>query len=394
MEECTPRRSAATTSQRSRILADKSEMQDATKTLGRDRSTGAARVLVAPLLVAATMGCDQAGRPDLVGRFVEIRNDTDQQLCPATATYMDEHLQEVLLVLDAPAPSGRFVDYTWGDGNHFAEGVASLQSGRVSIEADSAVHEHELVHAAHLRTWPKAPRFLYEGLAEVLGNTVVFQDGGTWRPVGAELDDALSRFDQSGVYELSWIVVSQIVLEHGFAGLRQLWFELEADSSMQDVRDAYSRLFGRDFDQLTQPFEVTVDGEAASAERGVCWVSLCTGATLQWRDGVARGQGVTGCDGPNAVSPSSSAGLSHPWTTYVVEGPSPVVGDSTDAALHVEVEACGVLRCDHYTVRDAGLADPATEGWERSDAYRVRVETTRESAGGGSGPIFELQARW
>jgi hypothetical protein len=368
-------------------------MHDATHRLRRGRPSGALPAL-ALLLALATVSCEQSDRPDLEGRFVEIRNDTEHELCPATARYMDAYLQEVLLVLDAPAPSGRFVHYTWGDGDHFAEGVASLESGRVAIEANSAVHEHELVHAAHLRAWPEAPRFLYEGLAEVLGNTVVFQDGGTWRPVGAELDDALSRFDQPGVYELSWVVVSQLVLEHGFDGLRELWFELDADSSMQDVRAAYSRLFGQDFDHLTQPFEVVVDGETAAAERGVCWVSLCTGQTLEWRDGVAQGVGVSGCDDPNAVSPSSSAGLAHPWTTYVIEGPSPVVGDGTDAALHLEVEACGVLRCDHYTVRDAGLVDPRAESWERADAYRVRVETTVGNTGGGFSPGFELVPRW
>ncbi len=337
------------------------------------------------------MGCNPAEEPDSdqVGEYVEMYNQSGEELCPATVSYMDDYLAEVLTFLGEDPPGGRFVEYRWRERSIF--GLATPTADGTRITTGSSIHEHELVHAVHQNVWPEAPTFLQEGLAEFLGDTTFIQDAGSWRPTGDELDEALSEFGETRVYGLSWLIVSQIVLEQGFPGLRRFWFALEPSASMQEVRETYTRMFGGSLDDLTQPFEVTINGETGYTKRGVCWVRFCMGEPLTYRDGEVEASGVEGCDDEDAVSPSIAMGQVDPWRDYIVEGTwPPVVGEDTSAGLYVEIEQCGVLRCNHYSVRNAGLADPPAEPWEREDAYRVRVYTNPEEVEPGVQPTVQL----
>ena len=60
----------------------------------------------------------------------------------------------------------------------------------------------------------------------------------------------------------------------------------------------------------------------------------------------------------------------------------------------MDIEPCNVLRCDHYSVRQAGLANPPREPWEREDVYRVRVQTDPDALEPGAEPTFELVPFW
>ena len=332
-------------------------------------------------------GCMSAEEPDQVGTWVALDNESGEPLCPGTVAYSDRVLGEAFRLLEEEPPSHRFVEYRWGPRGYY--GLASPRSTGVSIEAGSPVHEHELVHAAHLQAWPRAPAFLEEGLAEFLGDSFSVQDAGVHRPFGEELDAALSTPVHDLDYGLAWLVVSQIVLEHGVSGLRDFWFELGPSSSMAEVRQTYTRLFGGSLDELVQPFPVTIGGEQVPFGRGVCWIQFCTGEPLAWENERIRGVGVSGCDDVDAVSPSLSQGPQFPWKDYVVEGIEPVVAEAAPG-VYVEVEPCGVLLCDHHTVRDEGLAQPPPETWEQQGRYRVRVATDSDELAPGTEPTFEL----
>jgi len=332
-------------------------------------------------------GCVSAEEPDQVGTWVALYNESGEELCPATASYIDSYLEQVFLLFGEVPPRGVFVRYYWVD--HSYTGFARASGGGTRIEAGSPAYEHELVHAFQQNAWPQSPAFLREGLAELAGNSIILQDAGSYRPTGEQLDEALSGPPESVDYAVAWLVVSQLILEHGVSGLRDFWFELGPSSSMAEVRQTYTRLFGGSLDELVQPFPVTIGGEQVPFDRGVCRVEFCTGEPLAWESERIRGMGVSGCDDVDAVSPSLSQGPQFPWKDYVVEGVEPVVAEAAPG-VYVEVEQCGVLLCDHYTVRDEGLAQPPPETWEQQGRYRVRVATDSDELAPGTEPTFEL----
>ncbi len=325
-----------------------------------------------------------------LGKLVEIHNESGEDLCPATASHTDAFLEDIFFTLGEEPPTRRFVEYRWGGPSY--SGLAWKAGSTVTIEAGIPLHEHELVHAVHLEAWPRGPAFLHEGLAELLGNSFLHQDAGPSRPTGADLDEVLEGRAESLNYGTAWLVVSQIVLEHGLPGLREFWFSLQDSSSMSDVRAAYEESFGGSLDDLTQPFEMVIDGRPSEFIRGVCWVVPCTGEPLPWEDGRVVAHSVTGCDEEAAVSAAPAVGRLFPWRDYLVRGDAPTVGPATVPGVYVEIKQCGVLTCDHFTVRDAGLANPPREAWERDDTYRVRVQADPAMLDPGVDPTFELLA--
>ena len=174
-------------------------------------------------------------------------------------------------------------------------------------------------------------------------------------------------------------------------GLREFWFALAPDATMAEVRATYSRMFGKDFETLVQPFELPVLDELHPVERSVCRIRICTGERIAWEENnTIVGVAPTDCSGRDAVSRSDTIDLSVPWRDYFVEGPTPTVGRATPPGVRVEIERCGVLWCEGPTVRDAGLVSAPEETWAREDAYRLRVAVDPEVFDPGAEPTFEL----
>lgn len=343
--------------------------------------------------VALFTGCESdVEEPDQVGEYVEIFNESGEELCPGTAAQMDDFLEHAFAVLGETPPGSRFVEYHWGEDSLF--GVTKPpHSGGVRVESGSAVHEHELVHAAQFATWPRGPDFLEEGLAVMLSESVINQVAAQ-HPTGRELDEALVLGTGSFDYDVAWLVVSQIVLEHGLSGLKEFWFALPGDVPMEQVRETYTQMFGTSFDDLTQPFEAVVFDEPQLLERGVCRIRFCTGERLEWTSNeTVEGTVPTSCMDEHAVSPSSTIGERFPWRDYVVEGPSPAVGRGTAPGVYVDIQPCGVLWCNDFTVRNAGLVDPPDEPWLRENTYRLRVSIYPDEFDPDSSPTFQLVPR-
>lgn len=247
------------------------------------------------------------------GRYVEIATERDEPVCGGTAAHMDAIIEAAFAVMGASPPDRRFVRFEWLELNEddplIGGGRTTFTESGVLIRSDAyLVEEHELVHAVQHEAWPLSNDFLHEGQAVLLDAKRLWRQPFMW-PETADLDQVLGASNlPHDDYPLAWFVVSQIVLDHGFEGLRDLWHSVPRGSSAAEVRDAYEALFGRSMDALVENYVVD-DPEnplgPQEVERRPCALALCPAiASRAWDDGVWSATAPLGCeDDPQAVGP-------------------------------------------------------------------------------------------
>lgn len=283
------------------------------------------------LSVAVPLAC----RPPVVheGRYVELATDRTEPICGGTVAYMDDYVSAVASLLGETLPERIFIRYEWSDEH---EGLTSRRRNQSLIRSSRLVSEHELVHAVHFEIWPGTRRFLHEGLATLLDSEGFLRS--PW-PEGKPLDSLLEAEDAEDVdYRDALFVVSQIVRDHGFVGLRELWHRVPRDASAREIRDTYEAIFDRPMEALFEP----IDG----APRHSCHFTVCVGEPAAWDGDAVTLAGPSDCeDDPRAVGPMPGRHLGTVWRPHVV--------DLDDAPLHWEsVGGVGAflrwcrLRCD------------------------------------------------
>ncbi len=274
------------------------------------------------LVGSALVACRSEDLPVVSqGRYVEIATARDDTICGGTVPYMDDYLTSVMTLLGTTPPNRIFVRYEWrearGESTESPIINRTTRHGDITIiDADRLLHEHELVHAAHGQAWPASRRFLHEGLAVLLDSQGTHTQS-TW-PTDAALDPLLEdNVLDNGGYDRAWVLVSQIVLDHGMEGLRELWHAVPSSASAEQVRRAYQNLFGRSIDVLLEPREYYEGGP--DTDRWSCYYVICD-EPESWDGDVWRADGPFDCaDDPDALGPRGSNGTGAVERHYVVE---------------------------------------------------------------------------
>jgi hypothetical protein len=264
--------------------------------------------------IAAITGCAEPEWRVLgEGRYVELvtnRDEDDATVCGGTVAFYDRFVEAAFEFLGETPPDHVFVRYYWVPQPEMThEGYAVRSGDMTSIVTDFVVSEHELAHAVHQQAWPPSNMFFYEGLATLLDPRREPVPDYDW-PESATLDEILGRTNvtSGNDYYQAWYLVSQIIADHGVAGLRDFWRAVPRGSTPQEVRDAYQALFGRPMEVLTVPWEYD-DGDDPGwwdTSRFTCEFALCTGEVRPWVDNVWTASGPAGCeDDPDAIGPMS-----------------------------------------------------------------------------------------
>lgn len=326
------------------------------------------------------------------GRYLEIASNRDEPVCGGTAAHMDGILEAAFAVLGETPPDDRFLRYEWRvpqDADPFLGAVTQgTRGGRIQVLSNRGlIEEHELVHAVTAYAWPGTNAFLSEGLAVLLDAKRDMRSAYPW-PSSTNLDMILAYplgSLPSEDYELAWFLVSQIVREHGFDGLRDLWHAVPAGASASEVRDAYARTFGASFDELFEPIVVELPEPAGPSEfeRRACDFTLCPIAAAEpWDDDRGwTGLGPIGCeDDPEAVGTDEHfyGEGGNVWRDYTL-GPAPRPKHvQVPAGIALAAGACG-LRCDDdENVGFGGYGPgPYTQPayWPGSFPLRIEVRT-------------------
>jgi len=250
------------------------------------------------------------------GRYVELATAHDEPICGGTVSFMDQYVEGVAALLGEPLPDRIFVRYEWIDVEH---GVTTKVGDQRVVRDDMLLRPHELVHAVHREVWPASRPFMHEGLAVLLDSEGVAPY--SW-PEGAALDPMFEADRSEDLeYVQAWFFVSQVVRDHGFDGLRELWHAVPFDATASEIRDAYRDNFGRPITALFEP-EIMYPGEDFEIEvaRHTCYFAVCVGEQVPWQGDTWSGAAPRDCeDDPVAVGPSPTNFLAPVWRPYVVE---------------------------------------------------------------------------
>jgi hypothetical protein len=337
---------------------------------GADRVAGemaAWPAILGSLLTVACAPPDQGG-PHVVarGRYVEIATARGEPVCGGTAAHMDRIIEAAFAVMGETPPDHRFVRYEWlePDDDPIGGAVTRHAKDGVLIRSDAyLVEEHELVHAAQLQSWPLPNEFLFEGHAVLLDAKRPWRDPFPW-PEGESLDALLETTELSfDDYDLAWFLVSQIVLDHGFDGLRDFWQVVPRGSSAVEVRAAYQDLFGRPIDVLIEPYWIG-DPEAPGSmhvDRLPCNYALCPDVeSPDWQDMVWTAPGPRGCeDDTDAVGPDRREALlesGEVWREYLVSEASGHYYSSARSPQTASTSFVCALDCTYQGVGSVGVA--------------------------------------
>lgn len=280
-----------------------------------------------------TGGCSESS-VIATGRDFELASDRDEPLCAGTVDTIDAYLDAVADLLGETLPNTRFLRIEWRDVGD-ADGMTTdrLLRDDVIVTSDP-IDPHELVHAAHLQVWPKSHRLLMEGLATMVGTRGWLQSE-SW-PDGKPIDSVLGQWN--GDYAAALYIVSQVVEEHDFEGLRSLWYAVPMGASASEFRDAYRSIFDQPIDHLVEPKMIG----PVPATRLSCFYEIFLeppqplDASGQW-----QGRGPTECDDPATIGPRAAAGEVTAWTHQVVELPANAPFVTLVGGTGAVVRTCG-----------------------------------------------------
>jgi hypothetical protein len=345
----------------------------------------------------ASSGCGEDLPVVARGRYVEIATDRDDPVCAGTVAHLDRFIEEVFDVLGETPPDRVFVRSEWP--RRPVSPFARLEGDRVLVRSPFLVDEHELVHAVHLEAWPRSARFLHEGLAVLIQPHRPYQAVGMSYFSRSGLDELLGAETlEPGLYAAAWFIVSQIVHDHGFEGLRELWLRIPANASTQQVRDAYLELHGRPIDELIEPWLYDGPNGPTPIGRQICSYTVCSGEPHAWvEEDRWVGSAPVGCeDDPNAVGPdpapySYDYDVGTVWRDYMLENATPVLPPRFSEGVNAVVIRCG-FRCPFEGPSYLGPDAPHSSGFSTfRGGVRVEVRTLLEALPSDPPGTLELQ---
>ena len=311
---------------------------------GPSASRGLTRSIVSIATFASLVsGCADQLPVVATGRWIEMATKDETPICGGTVAYLDTIVEAGFGVLGETPPDDLTIRYEWRA--DAVVGTASGSGSDIVVRTSQLVEEHELAHAVHLAAWPKSNDFMHEGLA-ILFDSRRYLDPYAW-PDSFALDDLIGpKLGTGEHYNQAWFLVSQIVRDHGFDGLRDLWHDIPEGSSPQHVRDAYRQRFGQPIETLLEPVLNPITGGYET--RYPCLFSPCGDPDVHVESGSLEAPGPSGCvDDPTAVGPfQRPAGIDPPpvWknTTFVTET---TLGLEPHDELSIAIRPC-FLRCD------------------------------------------------
>jgi hypothetical protein len=331
----------------------------------------------AVLMAIVAGACSEDDLPIVArGRYVEIATDEDAPVCAGTAAFMDAYLEAVADTLGEALPDGVFVHYEW-DATR-SSGFTIQDGTRMVVTSERLPSEHELVHVVHGKLWPPSRAFLHEGLAVLLGDAASYESG-EW-PGGASLDQLLEAKRSELDYYEAWFIVSQIVRDHGFDGLREFWHAVPNDASAPEVRAAYEAMFGRSIDVLIEPDLIMVPGidEPFEQPRRTCYFTACPHEPTPWDGDVWTAEAPNSCEDDDAIGPTTGGLAGDVWRSFVLDRE---VGDyrlTGAGGAHGIYRWCA-LRCTNLDTHAYGAIDSGRT-YEELDPYggEVRVDIGRD----------------
>lgn len=347
-------------------------------------SLAAARLAFVSVVTSGVIACAPGDDLPIVarGRYVEIATERDEPICGGTVDYLDRVVEAGFAVLGETPPDRVFIRYEW----LALEAEPVIGGGRAVIVDDGIlirsdvylVEEHELVHAIHLQAWPTSNEFLQEGLAVLMDAKRNYGEKFPW-PQTVDLDAVIGAtelpYDQ---YHLAWFIVSQVVLDHGFDGLRSFWHAVPSGASAAEVREAYSSLFGRPIDRLLEPYFVDY-GPAGLVEtdRSPCNFALCPAAETPWADGRWSAAGPADCaEDSRAIGPDMRSHLyehGEVWRDYTIRV-EPGDFDTVISASAGIVRISCSLDCTHVGLDVSVVGGTFTnDRWTPGGPWRVEV---------------------
>jgi hypothetical protein len=353
----------------------------------------AARICAALLVFDGISGCSDDSDLRIVGkgRYVELAANRDEPVCGGTIAFFDRFIEAGFALIGETPPDRVFVRYEWVKEDPertsiTGVGFARIEGDDVRIRMDQLIQEHELAHAIHLQAWPTSARFLHEGFAVLLNPRRPFVERNPW-PDSVPLDEVLGSADLDvHDYYYAWFLVSQIMVDHGIAGLRDLWHAIPRGATAQEVRDAYQSLFHRPIDALIQPWIFESDNpdqDGQGIPRYPCNFALCTGQSKPWDGDVWSASGPTDCeDDPDAIGPYEGVvgllGGRPVWRDYVFEPDDrPYERDPIIDPLAVQALSCQ-FECVQPTPYFFGQGSAPEEPWQIDKRRRIQVHGALE----------------
>lgn len=328
------------------------------------------RIAAATLAFVGVTAC--GGRSIAEGRYVQICSERDEPLCAGTVQAIDAYFESVAGVIGEELPNERFVRIELSDDVGTGESTTvDRLVRRDRIVTNDPFHRHELVHAVLLNVWPRSHRALEEGLASMLGTRGVELE--PW-PKNEPLDPLLEWNED---YNAAAYIVSQIVDEEGFDGLRRLWHRLNEDSGAAEFRGAFAQEFGRPVDDLIA--EVDVGG--VPTRRFPLLYDVCPGEVDALLTGAWEATGPESCaDDPRSIGarPRRFGGgfsvWTHHWVEVGAEGTLTVEGDEG-----VVFRRCGLG--NDWRLHDVELPPGTHDFLLGAGKYLVEVEHRLEQLG-------------
>jgi hypothetical protein len=351
-------------------------------------------VLFGALVLMASSGCGEDLPVVARGRYVEIATDRDDPVCAGTVAHLDRFIEGVFDVLGETPPDRIFVRSEWP--RDAVSPFARLEGDRVLLRSPFLVDEHELVHAVHLQAWPRSARFLHEGLAVLIQSHRPYQAVDMSHFSRSGLDELLGAETLApGRYAAAWFIVSQIVHDHGFEGLRELWHRIPAGASTQQVRDAYLEIHGRPIGELIEPWLDDGPNGPTPGGRMLCSYTVCAGERHGWVEDRWVGSAPVGCeDDPNAVGsdlPPDYYGheVGTVWRDYMLENATPVLPPRFSDGVTAILARCG-FQCPWSGAFYVGPEAPHSFS-TFSGGVRLEVRTLLEALPSDQPGTLELQ---
>jgi hypothetical protein len=234
-------------------------------------------------LAAHLLGCqrDNIDFPpvQVQGRFLSYAADDDIIVCDGSVQFIEAWMEAVALYLGMNPNQLLPTTYYFADSSLVEEmcsfsvsGCTDQEEDRIQIFSTLPIHEHELVHAVHLATWPRRQPLLHEGLASafVQDNPPIYY---SFTP--DEIDVAVEAENSSVdklVYSVGHYLVYWTLTRYGPEAFGQFWHATTQPTTASNFRAAFEDSFGESLDEML----ADVQGSP------ICPIPICVGAPLAW----------------------------------------------------------------------------------------------------------------
>jgi hypothetical protein len=249
-------------------------------------------------LVAYATGC-QRDDDDLLppvqdqGRFLSYAADDDIIVCEGTVPLTEAWMEAVARYLGMNPDEILPTTYYLIESPLLEEMCSSSFGGCIDREDEHfaifstyPVHDHELVHAVHLSTWPRRQPLLHEGLASAFE-----QDSPPlyYSFIPDEIDSAIEAENSAdiSVYSVGHYLVYWMLTRYGPEAFEQFWHATSRPTTAADFRATFQDSFGESLDEMVA--DVDLYGGP------ICAIPICAGEPLAWEQGTWRTESPRSC---------------------------------------------------------------------------------------------------